>query len=223
MKLTGFTFGIRTIRSFSVEDRLGTIIDEILYSDQSKFNEKLFPEVRENHNTKILYDPLKHNKFTITPQDFVFEYNVVKNFDTEFYEFLNNFNQIILSKVFKDFKIKNIQRFGFIVKTELDKNDKFLDTISSVIRQNKGSDDSISLRFNVITKKPLKLNKLITEDYDNEIITYDRPNSESALSFSVDYQKYFKPELNVITDATTTFENFCNSSLKAFKEKYQEK
>jgi len=47
MKVIGFAFGIRTVKSFSVEDKLGAIIDEILYSDKSEFNEKLFTEVRE--------------------------------------------------------------------------------------------------------------------------------------------------------------------------------
>jgi hypothetical protein len=30
MKLTGFTFGIRVVKSFSIKDKLGAIIDEIL-------------------------------------------------------------------------------------------------------------------------------------------------------------------------------------------------
>ncbi|MCO5280167.1 MAG: hypothetical protein M9931_03805 [Chitinophagales bacterium] len=172
MKQTGFAFGIRTVRSFSVEDRLGAIVDEILYSDSSEFNEKMFPEVRDNHNTKLLFDPIKQNKFTITPQDFIFEYSVVNNFQIEFDKYLNNFNQIVINKVFDHFKIKNISRFGFIIKSELDGKDKFLQEISSVIKKHKGDDDSLSMRFNVITKKPLTLPTMITEDYDNEIVNH---------------------------------------------------
>lgn len=220
MKITGFAFGIRTVRSFSVEDKLGAIIDEILYSDKSEFNEHFFPEVRENHNTKQLFDPKRDNKFTITPQDFVFEYNVQNDFEKEFDKYLNGYIYTITQKVFKEFKIKNISRFGFIIKAELSKNDSFLDEITSVIKKHKGNDESLSLRFNVITKKPLKLPKLITEDYDNEIVTYDRPNSSSPLSLSVDFQKYFKPELNIIEDATQNFESFCRNTLSIYKNNY---
>jgi hypothetical protein len=124
------------------------------------------------------------------------------NFQNEFDKYLNNISQIIINKVFEHFKIKNISRFGFIIKSEIDGKDKFLQEISSVIKKYKGDDDSLSMRFNVITKKPLTLPSMITEDYDNEIVTYDRTNSESPLIFSVDYQKYFKPELNIIADAT---------------------
>jgi hypothetical protein len=223
MKQTGFAFGIRTVRSFSVEDRLGAIVDEILYSNSSEFNEKMFPEVRDNHNTKLLFDPVRLNKFTITPQDFIFEYNVVNNFQNEFDKYLSNFNHIIINKIFDQFKIKNISRFGLIIKSELDGKDKFLHEISSVIKKHKGNDDSLSMRFNVITKKPLTLPSMITEDYDNEIVTYDRTNSESPLIFSVDYQKYFKPELNIIADATVSFDNFCKNSLTSFKKTYLNK
>lgn len=223
MKQTGFAFGIRTVRSFSVEDKLGAIVDEILYSDKSEFNEKMFPEVRDNHNTKLLFDPIKQNKFTITPQDFIFEYNVESNFQKEFDLFLNNFNDIIINKIFNNFKIKNISRYGFIIKSELDAKDKFLQEISSVIKKHKGDDDSLSMRFNVITKKPLELPTMITEDYDNEIVTYDRINSNTPLIFSVDYQKYFKPELNIIADATVSFDKFCNNSHNLFKTNYNNK
>jgi len=223
MKITGFAFGIRTVRSFSVEDRLGAIVDEILYSSDSEFNEKLFPEVRENHNTKILYDPINQNKFTITPQDFVFEFNIKNNFENEFQKYLKSYVGILTKKIFKEYKIKNISRFGFIIKSELNDKDNFLKEITSVIEKHKGSDDSLSLRFNVVTKKPLKLPKLVTEDYDNEIVTYDKANAESPLTLSVDFQKYFKPELNIIEDATQDFETFCLNTLKVFKMSYLEK
>ena len=220
MKITGFAFGIRTVRSFSVEDRLGAIVDEVLYCPDSEFNEKLFPEVRENHNTKLLFDPINQNKFTITPQDFVFEYNIQNNFEQEFEKYLKSYVAVLTKKVFKEYKIKNISRFGFIIKSELNEKDSFLKDISNVIEKHKGSDDSLSLRFNVVTKKPLKLPKLVTEDYDNEIVTYDKPKATSTLTLSVDFQKYFKPELNIIEDAPQDFETFCQNTLKVFKKSY---
>jgi polyphosphate kinase len=220
MKLTGFAFGIRTVRSFSIEDRLGAIVDEILYCADSEFNEKLFPEVRENHNTKILYDPINHNKFTITPQDFIFEYNIKSSFEQEFDKYLKSYVSVLTKKIFKEYKIKNIARFGFIIKSELSEKDKFLKDISSIIEKHKGSDDSLSLRFNVVTKKPLKLQEIITEDYDNEIVTYDKLKASSPLNHSVDFQKYFKPELNIIEDATQDFETFCLNTYKVFEKSY---
>lgn len=222
MKLIGFALGIRTVKSFSVEDKLGAIIDEILYSKNSEFNEKLFTEVRENHNTKLLFDPVGHNKFTITPRDFIFEYNIQKDFEAEIEKYLVSYVNVITKKIFKEYSIKNVSRFGFLVKCVLDTKDTLINEISEIIKKHKGIDDSLSLRFNVITKKPLKLPKIITEDYDNEIVTYDKPDSNSPLNLSIDYQKYFKPELNIIEDATQDFETFCRNMLKVFKTTYLE-
>ena len=223
MKLKSFAFGIRTVRSFSVEDKLGAIVDEILYSKDSVFDEVLFPEVRGGLNTKILYDPISQNKFTITPQDFIFEYNVKSSFEKEFGIFINGFNNQILKNVFETFKIKNIQRFGFVINSELENNDIFLNDVSSLIAKENRLSDSLALRYNIITKKPLKIEGMVTEDYDNEIITYDRQNSESGILLSIDYQKFFVPELNVIGDSTTTFDSFSKSSFDSFKTKYLRK
>lgn len=220
MKLIGFALGIRTVKSFSLEDKLGAIIDEILYSENSEFNEKLFTEVRENHNTKLLYDPVGLNKFTITPRDFIFEYNIRSDFEAELNKYLLSYVSIITKRIFKEHHIKNISRFGFLVKTELPSKDLLLNEVSGIIKKHKGIDESLSLRFNVITKKPIKLPKVITEDYDNEIVTYDKPDSQSPLSLSVDYQKYFKPELNIIEDAPQDFETFCRNMLMVFKTTY---
>jgi len=220
MEVIGFAFGIRTVKSFSVEDKLGAIIDDVLYSEKSEFNEKLFTEVRENHNTKLLFDPKGLNKFTITPRDYIFEYNIKSNFDIEFEKYLNSYVNILTKQIFKKFGVKNISRFGFLIKSVLNEKDELLSKVTETIKTHKGIDDSLSLRFNVITKKPLKLSKFITEDYDNEIVTYDKLNKDSPLNLTVDFQKYFKPELNIIEDAPLDFGTFCRNTLKVFNETY---
>ncbi|MFA6824591.1 MAG: hypothetical protein WCR38_03165 [Bacteroidales bacterium] len=222
MKLTGFAFGIRTIKSFSTEDKLGAIIDEILYSKESAFNPNLFTEVRGNHNTKVLTDSQDRNKFTITQNDFVFDYNIEKNFDDEYQKYLKSYIEILTKNIFKEYSIRNINRFGFIIKSVLSKKDTFIQEVSKIISKNNGDEDSLSLRFNVINKKPLKIGKEVTQDYYNEIISYDKQNSNSPLNFFVDYQKYFIPELKIIDDAKPNYEDFCNSAMSKFKKTYLE-
>lgn len=222
MKQIGFAFGIRIVKSFSIEDKLGAIIDEILYSDKSEFNDKMFTDLQENHNTKVLFNRNGDgSRFTITPRDFIFDYNVQNSFDLEYKKYLDSYVEIITKRVFSNFKIKNIARFGFIIKATLDKENQLLQDISEVIKKhNKGINDGLSLRFNIVTKKPQKMkNGSISEDYDNEIVTYNKQNINNHF-FSVDYQKYFKPELNIIEDATQNFATFCNNACDLFKKIY---
>ena len=144
------------------------------------------------------------------------------DFDKEFQFYLQAFVDIIVNRVFKKFKLRNINRFGFVIKSELQNNDNLLTQVSEIIKiSNNGSDtNSLSLRFNVINKKPSKLGKIITEDFDNKIITYDRAKFDTPLFFSVDYQKYYKPDLQTIDDSEISFEEFCNNSYKSFTSEY---
>lgn len=223
MNKKGFVFAIRIAKSFYVEDMLGAIIDEILYSENSKFDAEMFPEVHEQQGVKILFNRKTQNKFTINHSDFIFEYIIDNDFEKEFSLYLNAFKDIIINKVFKKFRIQNISRFGFVIKTELQSNDKLLSQVSDIIKNSCEESDtnSLSLRFNIIKKKPLKLGKIVTQDFDNKIITYDRANLESPLLFSVDYQKYYNPELQTIEDSIITFEDFCIKSYKSFTEEYE--
>lgn len=148
---------------------------------------------------------------------------VENDFEKEFQLYLRAFVDTIVNRVFKKFKLKNINRFGFVIKSELQDNDDLLSQVSEIIKKtNNGSGtNSLSLRFNVINKKPLKIGKITTQDFDNRIITYDRANSDSPLFFSVDYQKYYKPELQTIEDSVVSFEDFCNNHYNSFTSEYE--
>ena len=99
MNKKGLVFAIRIAKSFYVEDMLGAIIDEILYSEESKFDSKMFPEVHEQQGVKVLFNRKTENKFTINHSDFIFEYNIESNFEKEFQLYLNAFVEIIINRV----------------------------------------------------------------------------------------------------------------------------
>jgi len=224
MKLQGFVFGIRVSKSFYLEDKMGAIIDELLYTKDSAFGPSLFPTVQEGQGAKMLYNQTTGDKLTVTHSDFIFEYTVKNDFDKEFKKYLDAFKNIVTKQIFKNFDVHYIARFGFIVKSELAKNDAITNSVHDIIKQshNGFTPDSYSLRFNVKEKKPLKIKDIVTEDFDNIIVTYDKTNEDSQLTFSVDYQKYFKPELNSIIESTITFEDFCKSSYDKYKKTYCE-
>lgn len=225
MKLQGFVFGIRVSKSFYLEDKLGAIVDELLYSKDSAFGPSMFPTVQEGNNAKILYNNKTGDKLTLTHSDFIFEYTVQKDFDFEFSKFLDAYKNLITKQIFKNFDVHYISRFGFIIKAELERNDLITGSVYDIIRQNHNgfTPDSYSLRFNVKEKKPIKIKDIVTQDFDNVIVTYDKQNEESPLIFSVDYQKYYRPELNTIGDSKISFEDFCKNRYEKYKKAYCEK
>lgn len=222
MKLTKFAFGIRFCKGFHVEDQLGAIVDEILYSKDSKFNETLFPELQRANGARRLINNNQNCCLTISSTDIIFEYQVKYDFKKEFEEFLTEFEYRILKKIFNSYKINNILRFGFIIGAELCDKDELLKSISQTIHTHYGEtpNDSISLRFNIVQKKPLKIGKEITQDFDNTIITYDKEKTDSNLIFAVDYQKFFNPSLDTIDDAPVGYATFCKKCYESYQKKY---
>ncbi len=218
-------FGIRVSKSFYLEDKLGAIVDELLYTKDSAFGPSMFPTVQEGNGAKILYNEKSGDKLTLTHSDFIFEYTIQKDFDLEFKKYLEAYKNLITKQVFKNFDVHNVARFGFIIKAELEKNDSITNSVYEIIKQNHNgfTPDSYSLRFNVKEKKPIKIKEVVTQDFDNTIVTYDKPNEDSPLMFSVDYQKYYRPELNSISESTISFEDFCKSSYDKYKKSYCEK
>ncbi|WP_296110664.1 hypothetical protein [uncultured Alistipes sp.] len=221
MKLNNFACGIRFTKGFHVEDQMGAIVDDILYTDGSKFNELLFPELQRGDGIRRLINKNNNCQLTITPSDFIFEYKIISDFQKEFDDYLSEFNRII-NQIFVSYKIKNIVRFGFIIGSELDQEDDLLSSVIGNIKINYSNtpQDALSLRFNIINKTPIKIGREVTQDFDNTIITYDKASKESKYSFSVDYQKFFNPPLEFIKDAPISYIDFCKKCYKSYTEKY---
>lgn len=225
MKLTNFALGIRFVKGFHVEDQLGAIVDDILYSEGSNFNETLFPELQRSNGSRRLINKNKECQLTISPTDFIFEYRIQENFKNELDLYLSEFNNRIIGQIFKSYKIKNIIRIGFVIGATLSQNDELLDAVSSAVKKHYDllSNNSLSLRFNVIHKTPLKIGKEITQDSDNTIITYDKSQDGENFTFSVDYQKFYSPVLEFMSDSPVSFTDFCYNCYKKYIQKYAQK
>ena len=65
MKLTNFALGIRFVKGFHVEDQLGAIVDDILYSEGSNFNETLFPELQRSNGSRRLINKSIYNRLLL--------------------------------------------------------------------------------------------------------------------------------------------------------------
>jgi|GEM_PF-1789517 len=223
MKLTNFAFGIRFAKGFHVEDQMGAIVDDILYSEGSQFNETFFPELQRSNCARRLINSSNGCQLTISPTDFIFEYRVQSDFEKELKIYLSEFEDKILNKIFKSYRIKNIIRIGFVIGATLSQKDNLLNAVSSEIKNyyEHFSDNSLSLRFNVIHKTPLKIGKELTQDYDNTIITYDKSSVDTNFTFSVDYQKFFNPVLDCMEDSPVSFSKFCNNCYKKYNQKYE--
>lgn len=224
MQLNGFVLGIRINKSFAIEDKLGGIVDDILNHKNEAFGPDFFPKIQHSYHGRVLVNPETNNTLAITPQGITFNYNVKDSFENELNHFLNTFDEIILKGVIEKNEIRNINRLGFVIKSEISSKDSFLEEMFGVIGKHYDKPQSFSIRFNTHKKEPQKIEKIVTQDYSNQILTFDKAIDKEDFLFSVDYQKYFVPSLNILADLKKSFEGsfskFCQKSFKQYKEKY---
>lgn len=220
MTINSFVFGVR-FKNFSIQDKLGSIVDYILDHHDGNFNRDFFDKVGTSLGERSLINEKTSNKLIFNSENIIFDYNIKDDFKKELNQYLESFNKIILTDLFNEFNLKQINRFGFVIRTKLKENDLFLNNLIKLIDNNSYELGGFSYNFNLTKKTPLEVKKNhFTEDYENDIVSYERFSVSDEVNLFLDYQKYFKPSLKVIDDAIPTFKAFCNSSIMKFEKKY---
>jgi len=220
MKYTGFIIAVRYNRCFSIIDNLGAMVDAVLSHPSKDLDYKMFETIHNIPDGKMLSGRQGHS-LTITIDNIIFSYNTQSDFKAEITKYASVYTKIILESIFKQFNIQKINRYGVIIRTELTKGNPLFNDVYNVLAKNQSDLDSVSFRYNKTMNKPvLASDNEITKDYENEIITFDRPSAESPINFLVDYQKYFSPTHKHIEDAKPKFENYVMSCVDKFHNSY---
>ena len=196
--LTGIALGVRFRPNFSLEDKLGEIVDSILYSKDSLFDQKIFPEVNYNIGTKTLMNKDNNNKLVVDYSNIVLEIGFEENSgfeknDTN--DIIEAFRRQIINGVLKQHHVQDIIRTGYIQRhifnieglAQLFINKTLGDTVDGV--------KEISLKFTKKLPLALSLVKQDVNDYDNVIYTVNKRSNESSISIAMDYQSFSDPYL----------------------------
>jgi len=194
--LIGIAFGVRYRANFAIEDQLGTIVDQILYSKNSYFNKHVFPLVERRVNEKVLIDPNTKDVLTINNSNIILEINFSEKFNlSSIDDLIENFDRQIIDGVLKRFDITEIARVGFIKRYLFNIDKLAKNFIKKTIGQTLDGVNDIDLKFSRKFPVPESLTKKNIYDYDNAIFNIIKRADKDELYISVDYQKYFEPFL----------------------------
>jgi len=191
--------GIRFSRSFRVLDISGDIIDNILYSKETPFGIKTFPNIRENSfREKTLYDPEKSNYLRINTDDLILGIEIEEdsNFEKKFSWLKEDVLKYFYS-LFNKYEIKNIHRIGIVFSHQIGKNKKLNNLVNSLTGNVISEVENINLSFS----KKLPLGESLigqTKDYKNTIYNFNE--KEGSIFISLDYQRYYEPIIQDIRD-----------------------
>jgi len=194
--LIGIAIGIRYRANFSIEDQLGKIVDQILYSKNSYFNPKVFPEVYNNINEKVLINKSTNDHLVINNSNMILELNFGDKFKIEDYdEIIHNFENDVIDGIMKNYKVTEINRVG-LINRYLFQVEKLADSfINKTIGSTLEGINDINLRFS--KKVPIQESyvKKDINDYINVIFNVIKKSDKKELFMSTDYQQYFDPFL----------------------------
>ncbi len=198
----GLAIGVRFRANFSIEDQLGTIIDEILYSEKSYFNPTRFPQVRALMGSKILYNERTQDRMEIDNSNIIINVNFaddgIKKEDSEMVKRM--FEEQIVNGIMKNFKIKEIVRVGYI-KRYIYKMENLADSfVNKTIGSTLGGINDINLSFSKKFPTSEGLIKQDVHDYDNVIFNVIKKSDLNEIFMAIDYQRYYHPFLNDVSE-----------------------
>lgn len=199
--LVSIIFGVRYRANFSIEDRLGQIVDQILYTKNSYFNQNVFPKVLGGVGQKSMINEETGDRLTLDNSNVILEVVFGGSFKiSDYKDVISHFHTEIINGVMKRFAIKEIVRIGYVKRYIFNIEDlakKFVD--KTIGRTLEGVND-IKLSFS--KKLPLELAfvKKDVNDYDNAIFTVIKRADAKDIFMSLDYQRYFDPFLSSATE-----------------------
>lgn len=210
--LTSFVIGIRFRPNFSIEDKLGNILDRILYDKKTYFTPAIFPKVNNDVNRKTLFNPDTGDSLSIDPQNIILDFSLQENSDKEIIDTLSDaFNLQIINGILKDFSITQINRIGYIKRYLINKPDIAKNFVNQAIGTTMEGVNDINLKFSKKIIDASAIAKKDINDYSNAIYNIvKRSDDNDNLFVTLDYQKYFLPYLDKSTQAE--FEQFRKSA-----------
>lgn len=203
---------------FKLEDHLGSIVDYILNHKSNAFNSSVFTLVNSSFNTRELFNEITKNRIIINYENVLLEMNNVDSKHTFVDETLKKFNDVIVEGVFKDYKIKYINRIGCVFKTHLKDDLNYIKKIKDIAILNNEELNNILLSYNTNKYNLLNSEKNNNKDFEHNIyqIEFNKETNESLLA--CDFQKYFDPPIEDYDDIEPNFIDFCNDNLNKFEK-----
>jgi hypothetical protein len=197
--LTGIAIGVKYRNNFSIEDHLGSIIDEILYRNNSPLNYITFPLTSSQRN---LHNPETGDTFLLNKNNIILDVHFTEKIPKEdSRKIIDEYFRIITQKIYKIINIQDIHLIGIVHKYLITDKDNAKAIYNNF--KNITFDDATSITVNFVKKNILPNTKIKKDynDYENIICTLSMEHSKkNEYSFQVDYQHIFNPLLDSIID-----------------------
>ncbi len=196
-QISHLTLGIRFEKSFRISDITGQIFDVVLRDSSSPFGTEFFPNYSSiGEEDRSLFNGDRGHYLRITNSDVIFQYTIQSKdqLQKEMNWFTADATNFILDKIFKENRIRNIMRVGFVIAHLLSGESVGNRVLEKLTSGDIKTADQFTLRFGNKDTTADGLIKSGVNDYINKITTI-KQISESDFHILWDFQYYFLPPL----------------------------
>lgn len=207
--LVSSVVAVRYRQNFSIVDKFGTIIDEILYGKKTFFKPEDFQFVQHTKaDEKVMFNKDNGNNLKINTSNIILEININKENDLEYKKMaFEAFDKQIVQGVLKTNKVVQINRVGYINRYIFPIKELAENFINQTIGSTIDNVRDINLRFSRKYPIPEAQVKKEVYDYYNSIYNAIKQSDKDELIFTVDYQRYYEPFLE--SSSLVEFSKFC--------------
>jgi hypothetical protein len=213
IKVERVAFGVRFQPHFEILDHVGSVIDRILRSTGSPFGSSTFPISQREPGEHRLFNPETNDEVKLNQSDAILQMRVDTRKTSDIETLGKYFSTFVLESLRQAVNLADIARYGVLFRLEECHSALQETPIEHFIQQDFRDARSLSLRF---TKRLPVLEALVkggVDDYRNVIYTV-KQTEEAEVRIWVDYQEYFKPELNAKEWAQKPYEDFVSRGIE---------
>ena len=214
------SIGIRHRRYFRMSEIAGSIVDYIVQSPSSPFGKDFFQSSDTLLNGfeskgRILIGADNGSSIVVDTDSFILNLEtddldkMLGRIKTDFLPFIK--------KIFREFKINNINRTGIVFEFKDFDVEKINDISKKITSDSFYKSDIFQLRLSEKDVDIMSLVKKEIYDYANQIISISK-NEEGKVLGKFDYQFYYSPEINSIEDID--FNKLIDTASERLKSKF---
>lgn len=213
IKVERIAFGVRFQPHFEIIDHAGEIVDRILRSSGSPFGPSFFPISERDPGEHRLFNPETMDRLRLNQSDAILEMKVDTRKTSDIETLGKHFSTFILERLRQVMHLSDINRYGVLFRLEECHSALQETPIEHFIQRDFRDARSLSLRFTKRLPVLEALAKRGVDDYRNVIYTL-KQTEEGEVSIWVDYQEYFKPELDAKEFAQKPYEDFVSRGIE---------
>lgn len=220
VKIEKFAFGVRYDPQYAIMDRIGAVIDNILRAPGTPFGPETFPLSHSGTVEHVLVNNKTDDSLRITQRDTILQMTVETRKLKKLQVLAKNFNDFILMSLKDLSKVKNIERFGFLLRLAECSSLLSISPIENYISADFKSARTLFLSFTRRLPSIEAVVKRSVDDYRNAIYSV-KQSEKGNVNISIDYQEYFKPSLSVSDWKKKPFPNFVDNGLEYFENEFE--